>query len=218
MVKLLSVILNLGTAMKDSVEAKFDVREQCITCGSSDFTTLSEGRFADDPLHGFLSNDPFGENPLPYLANAEWTFVQCKDCDQKFHQRILNDEWNNIYYSRWISSGSISEHAKVTGKFGTQAYFEKGRHAVERILQIERLTRSLRGTDPIRVLDFGCGEGKFLAAAATFGFECVGVEFSAARNKTKVIDFLGDMQQVAENYPACPFPCCRSFSSVRTSI
>ena len=186
--------------MKDIVDAEFDVREQCITCGSEEFSTLSEGRFADEPLHGFLANDPFGEDPLPYLMNADWRFVQCKNCGQKFHQKILNEEWINTYYSRWISSEAIAEHAKVTGKFGFMANFEKGRHAVERILQLERLTRSLRGNDPVRVLDFGCGEGKFLATAANFGFECVGVEFSAARNKTKLIDFLSNMDQVAENY------------------
>lgn len=163
--------------------AEFDIRECCITCGSDDLTCLSEGRFSDDPLHAFISADPFGEDPLPHLQDADWRFVQCQSCGQKFHQKVLNDEWNEIYYSRWISSEAIEEFYKAKGNFGFQASFATGKHSVERILQVERLTRDLRGSDPVRVLDFGCGDGKFLATAANFGFEGVGVEFSAARKK-----------------------------------
>ncbi len=186
--------------MNQIAAAEFEVRERCITCGSHDLVQLSAGRYTDDPLHTFLSNDPFAEDPLPHLANADWRFVQCKNCGQKFHQKILNEEWNSIYYNRWISSEAIAEHARASGNYGFQADFEKGKHAVERILQLERLTRDLRVSDPIRLLDFGCGDGKFLATAANFGFECVGVEFSAARNETKVIDFFGNLEQVNEEY------------------
>lgn len=186
--------------MNDIRQAEFDVRNQCITCGSSELAKLSEGRFTDKPLFDFLSDDPFGEDPLPHLQEGTWCFVKCADCGQKFHKNVLNEEWNNIYYNRWISSEAIQEHARKIGNFGFRSDFDKGKHAVERILQLERLTRDLRGSDPVRVLDFGCGEGRFLATAASFGFECVGVEFSAARNKTKVIDFLGSMDMVKEEY------------------
>ncbi|MEL6485898.1 MAG: class I SAM-dependent methyltransferase [Pseudomonadota bacterium] len=186
--------------MKDVAQAQFNTREQCITCGASEFNELAAGRFTEDPLHSFLSDDPFGEDPLPHLRNAEWRFVECRNCGQKLHQHVLNEEWNNIYYSRWISSEAIAQHAQVIGESGFESRFSQGSHAVERILQLERLTRGLRGSDPLRVLDFGCGEGHFLAAAAAFRCECVGVEFSAAREKTKVIDFFGNLDQVEEEY------------------
>lgn len=187
--------------MKDCIHAQFDTRTTCITCGSTRFNTLSEGRFTDNPLFGFLENDPFGEDPLPYLQDASWCFVQCEDCGQKFHQNVLTEEWTGIYYDRWISSQSVAEYARLVGGYGFSAQFKKGQHAVERILQLERLTESLRGDDPVRVLDFGCGEGRFLSTAATFGFECVGVEFSAACEERKTIDFLSDIGQVKEAYP-----------------
>lgn len=186
--------------MIDLQEAEFVTRHACITCNSEDLAQLSQGRYSEEPLHGFLKNDPFGEDPLPHLKNAEWQFVKCNNCGQKFHNKILNEEWNRVYYNRWISSEAIEKHARASGRFGFHANFDHGKHAVERILQIERLTRNIRANDPIRVLDFGCGEGKFLSTASNFGFECVGVEFSAARNKTKVIDFFGDLDQVKKEF------------------
>lgn len=139
--------------MNEIRQAEFEVRDRCITCGSRKLKTLSEGRFTDKPLFDFLSDDPFGEDPLPHLQDSSWCFVQCEDCGQKFHQNVLNEEWNSIYYNRWISSEAIAEHLCNLGHLGFKADFEKGKHAVERILQIERLTRSLRGSDPIRILD-----------------------------------------------------------------
>lgn len=184
------------TPLDDVRQAGFVTREACITCGSGNLRELSRGRFHAAPLRDFLEADPFGEDPLPHLRDAEWCFVQCGDCSQKFHQRILDPEWNGIYYNQWITSEAIEEHARNHGNIGFHADFAKGTHAVERILQIERLTRGLRGADPVRILDFGCGEGRFLATCASFGFECMGVEFSAARQKTKVMDFFGSLDEV----------------------
>jgi len=144
-------------------------------------------------------------HPLPYLEQAEWSFVQCKKCSQKFHQNVLTEEWLGIYYNNWISREAIEQHARNSGNFGFHANFEKGKHSVERILQLERLTRNLREDGPIRVLDFGCGDGKFLATCASLGFECVGVEFSAAREKTKAVDFFGDLEQVEREYGSGQF-------------
>lgn len=188
-----------------SDRAEFETRTSCITCGSKELKELARGRFDEEPLHSFLANDPFGENPLPYLKDAEWQFVQCDVCQQKFHRNILNEKWNGIYYNRWITSEAIEAHAQASGHTGFHSDFRKGKHAVERILQIERLTRNIRGADAVRVLDFGCGEGRFLSTCADFGFECVGVEFSAAREKTKVINFFPDLDEVKKETSAGHF-------------
>ena len=182
-------------------EAGFDVRNSCITCGSGVLKELSSGRYSEDPLRRFIDNDPHGENPSPHLRNATWSFVQCEICDQKFHRRILNDEWLNIYYNRWITHKAIEQHKESLGAIGFKANFRIGIHATERMLLLEKLTRGIRGDDPVRVLDFGCGEGKFLSICATCGFECVGVEFSSARKKSKRVDFFPSLVKVAEEHP-----------------
>lgn len=192
--------MNMQTSLGD--EAEFSCRSRCITCESTDLDVLSSGRFADEPLHGILSNEHFGEDPLPYLRNASWTFVQCKQCDQKFHRDVLNDDWLQVYYSRWITAEAIEAFYESRGHGGFADRFEIGRHAVERALLLEKLTRSLRGSDPVRVLDFGCGEGTFLAACASFGFEGAGIEFSEAREKNKQFSFFADLAQTQAAYPA----------------
>lgn len=71
---------------------------------------------------------------------------------------------------------------------------------MERALKLEKTTRNIRGTGPVRILDFGCGEGAFLSTCANLGFEGVGVEFSAAREKTKQFDFFPTLEMVEEEY------------------
>ena len=183
------------------MQAQFVTRDTCINCGGARLETLSSGRFTDEPLLGFLRNDPHGEDPLPHLQEARWTFVRCSDCGQKFHRDILDDEWLGVYYDRWISAEAIEEHARRKGRAGFPSAFDKGVHAVERILLIERLTRELRGSDPVRVLDFGCGGGGFLATGACFGFEAVGVEFSAAREAKRGVEFFPSLEEVEQRHP-----------------
>lgn len=177
-------------------QAGFERRETCITCGSGDLEVLSTGGFDDPPLRDFLAADPHGEDPAPHLSGTSWTFVKCRDCGQKFHRDILDEEWLGIYYDRWITDAAIEEHARMRGHAGFAQDFATGRHGIERMLVIERLTRDLRGSDPVRILDFGCGDGTFLATCATCGFEGVGVEFSAAREAKKRVEFFPSLDEV----------------------
>lgn len=181
-------------------QAQFRSRADCITCGGSNLKTLSTGRFFDEPLKSIMAGENFGEDPMPHLQEAAWTFVQCQDCDQKFHRDILTDAWINIYYNRWITDDAIDAFYESRGISRFEKDHAAGRHAVERALLLEKLTRDARGRDPVRVLDFGCGEGVFLAACATFGFEGVGVDFSEAREKNKRVAFYRDLDAVRAQY------------------
>ena len=188
-----------------SREAQFDTRANCITCGSEKLRVLSTGRYRDEPVHGFLTGDAYGENPAPSLRNASWTFVQCQECGQKFHRDVLNDEWQDIHYNRWITSEAIEQFYEQQGSTRFARLFEVGKHAVERMLIIEKLTRGIRGDEPVRLLDFGCGEGAFLAICANSGFESIGVEISAAREEKQQIEYFSNLEQVAEKYELASF-------------
>ena len=181
--------------------AQFRQRTECITCGAKDFTTLSSGNYKDDPLDTYLANDPFGVDPRPFLRDAKWEFVQCQACGQKFHRNILNDEWIGIYYSEWITSESLEIFRSRKGSSSFAQNHKKGIHATERALLIEKMSRGIRGSDPVRVLDFGCGEGIFLSVCAGLGFEGVGVEFSEARKAEQRIDFYADLDGVEAAVP-----------------
>ena len=178
------------------MKAVFVDRNECITCGGRDLKTLSKGKFTDEPLHSYLSNDPWGISPLPFIDEEHWVFVQCNDCSQKFHKRILSDEWLETYYSKWISADAIEEyHENVSGTLR----FDKAKHSVERILLIEKATRELSKNKKVKILDFGCGDGDFLEACRLFGFECTGVEFSESRHQRRGIDFYPSLQDVIKD-------------------
>lgn len=68
--------------------AQFVERTASINCGSSSLIELATGFFDDKPLYDFLSADPWGENPIPFLLGNRWSFVRCKDCSQSFHKFI----------------------------------------------------------------------------------------------------------------------------------
>lgn len=168
--------------------AQFNTRTACINCGSASLKQLSDGLFDQQPLHGFLSADPWGESPVPFLAGQPWAYVQC-DCGQRFHKYVLTPEWNDINFSRWMSAEAIAEFARQHGAMK----FERAAHYVKHILQLSSLIKAR----PLRLLDFGCGDGEFLTLCHQFGFETTGVDRSTARRDKAgdvfaSIDELGD--------------------------
>ena len=187
-------MVNLGkTKGRWVLKAVFVNREECITCGDTNLHSLSQGKFTDEPLHSYLTNDPWGVSPLPFIDGEHWNLVQCESCSQMFHARILDDKWLQTYYSEWISSNAIDAYAELSGG---NSKIEKAKHSVERVLLIEKATRSLRGKGTVKVLDFGCGDGDFLSSCQLFGFNCVGIEFSASRHQRRSIDFYPSLQEM----------------------
>ena len=180
-------------------KASFTSRDACITCGNTRLKTLSSGSFKEGPVHEYLSSDPWGVSPLPYIEHETWRFVQCEACGQKYHQRILDDTWLATYYSEWISAESIEEYFEIctNGRVHENKY-GKGVHDVERVLLLERATRRLRGDGPVSILDFGCGDGDFLFACELFGFQGVGVEFAASRSQRRKVDFFPSLAAMEE--------------------
>jgi len=79
-------------------------------------------------------------------------------------------------------------------------HFNRAKFLTSHILRIEKNTRKLRGRGPVRVLDFGCGWGEFLAICERFGFVCCGVDRSSARrqneNNVKIFPEIEDVKKI----------------------
>jgi 2-polyprenyl-3-methyl-5-hydroxy-6-metoxy-1,4-benzoquinol methylase len=165
--------------------AQFTERAICINCGGSHLTELSSGRFDEGLVQQFIDEDPWGEHPAPFLQGQSWALVACKDCGQKFHRYILNSEWNERRFSKWMSQDAIAAFEQV---FKTPANaFRSATSYTAHVLQIEQLTRPLRAsTEATRVLDFGCGYGGFLSMCSAYGFAAYGVDRSAAKRTNGV--------------------------------
>ena len=163
--------------------SKMRERCECLSCGSSDLNELSSGTFED--IRSFIDADPWGKNPMEYIANERWCFVRCDHCGMKFHRFILSPEWNEVRFSQWMNEGAIEqfeqEHCKQN-------------HAtahVQHILRMEKLV----GPSP-RLLDFGCGSGDFLNMARAFGFNSAGVDRSVARRKIAGFEIANDLSEI----------------------
>jgi 2-polyprenyl-3-methyl-5-hydroxy-6-metoxy-1,4-benzoquinol methylase len=80
-----------------------------------------------------------------------------------------------------MSAEAIEEFEKRLGDTASR-HFQKGLEYVGHVLRIEKQTRMIRKTgEPVRLLDFGCGWGEFLALCQRFGFDVAGIDRSEAR-------------------------------------
>src|SRR5262249_13116928 len=172
-------------------------------CNSARLFEMSRGRFTDLPLADFLEADPWGESPIPYLQEAEWVLVRCSDCQQMFHKRILNAKWNERRFTTWMSADAIKEFEDRRGEASASKKFDRARGYVERILRIEKFTRSIRGKQPIRLLDFGCGFGDFLSTRRTRHQRPPRLAAAAFRGRRPRNDNGGDLEKQPDNSELC---------------
>lgn len=180
----------------DSTSAEFVERVNCINCGSTELKELSKGFFRDKPLSTFIEQDPWEELPMPYIKDNHWIYVKCQKCQQTFHQRILSPKWLDKCYSDWVSEKAIQEFINIRNLNSPEKKFEKGRNHVLHILRLESLTRKLRVNTPLRILDFGCGYGDFLATCSCFGFDGYGIDFSPARRSNSRFSILPNLEDL----------------------
>jgi 2-polyprenyl-3-methyl-5-hydroxy-6-metoxy-1,4-benzoquinol methylase len=190
-----------GKWMNSTTEtAKFTVRTACISCGGTDLVELSAGRFDEGAVQRFIEQDPWGEHPAPFLRNQQWSFVACKDCNLMFHRNILDPEWNERRFSRWMSQDAIEAFEKPLKTPANE--FKKASDYTAHILQIEQLTRAQRGSGEPRLLDFGCGYGHFLSMCSLYGFEAYGVDrASARRDNNSFAKVFAEIEDIASMPP-----------------
>lgn len=183
-------------------KAEFQERSGCISCGAKEFEELSSGAYFDEPLRSFLDSDPWGENPMPYLRDARWSLRQCSSCKQVYHGFILTDAWNDRRFSEWMSAEAIEEFGERLGKVTFQRLLSVGTGRVAHGLRIEKMTRSMRGDHPVRLLDFGCGFGEFVAQCNLLGFDAVGVDRASARHSRAIVPILKSLDEVEGKFDA----------------
>ncbi len=183
--------------------AQFVERTTCISCKSSSLKELSTGLFDDKPLYDFLSADPWGENPIPFLLGNRWSYVQCNDCGQAFHKYILAPDWNERRFSQWMTQEAIEAFERRLKT--PDRSFNKGVQNTKHVLQLEYLTRNLRDRAPVRLLDFGCGYGEFIAMCDLYGFEAYGIDRSSARRENGRFERIFPDLENLKNLGNCEF-------------
>lgn len=190
-----------GSHVSETESALFVERSACISCGANSLVELSNGRFDEGAVQRFIAEDPWGEHPAPFLRGKRWSYVACQDCGLTFHRHILSPEWNERRFSRWMSQEAIESFEKP---FKTPANeFLKAARYTAHVLQIEKLTRGIRGKAAPRVLDFGCGYGGFLSMCGMYGFDAYGVDRSSAKRENS--SFAKVFAEISEVTSMAPF-------------
>lgn len=183
-------------------QAHFIDRTACISCGSSALHELSSGGFGDDPLRGILESQAWGESPLPYIAHERWSYVRCEACAQTFHRRILDPQWMTTLYSQWETQAAME--AFIAKHITPQDRLHRGTSFVAHALQMQRMSTSCTGGRALRVLDYGCGHGEFVAVCRALGFDAIGIDFAPDRDKhgmVHCVTSLSDLRREHERVP-----------------
>ncbi|HEY8707517.1 MAG TPA: class I SAM-dependent methyltransferase [Burkholderiaceae bacterium] len=186
--------------MNKTETATFLERNACISCSCRELVEICTGKFDEGAVKCFIEEDPWGEHPAPFLRGKKWSYVSCRKCGLAFHRYILAPEWNERRFSKWMSQEAIEAFEKP---FKTPANeFRKAAGFTAHVLQIEQLTRVLRGSEPPRVLDFGCGYGGFLSMCSMYGFEAYGVDRSSAkRDNGTFAKVFADVKDISDLAP-----------------
>lgn len=164
-----------------SERAMFRERSQCVSCGDgASLQVVWEGRFCDEPVRTWMRAFHYSGDVERALGDEAFARVACQACGMSFHRRVLADEWLATLYSEWISSAQVDAFEADRRQTRPHAAFVTGTQLVKHLLRLRHLSRE-RERRPLRLLDFGCGDGKFLGLGTALGFEAFGVDFSASR-------------------------------------
>jgi len=183
-------------------QAQFIDRAQCISCGCAALDELSSGGFGEEPLHGILASQAWGESPLPFIAHEHWRYVRCSACAQAFHQRILAPAWMERLYSRWETQAAMESF--VAAHETPQERAQRGAAFVAHALRWQRMAGGMaRGRSP-RVLDFGCGHGEFVAVCRALGLDALGIDFAPDRRTHGVVPIYASMDALEAAHAGAP--------------
>jgi 2-polyprenyl-3-methyl-5-hydroxy-6-metoxy-1,4-benzoquinol methylase len=160
--------------------AAFRERTRCISCDGEALETVWQGRFCDEPVRSWLRDYKYNGNVEAALGEQNFLRVRCQDCGTSFHRRVLTDAWLGILYGEWISPAQVDAFEADRHSSQPDAPFVSAVQLIKHLLRLRHLARDM-GNRSLRLLDFGCGDGKFLSLGSALGFEAFGVDASASR-------------------------------------
>lgn len=156
----------------------FRDRTCCPSCGAVDYGPVWDGRFSDPDVTRWIGQFGYSADTPAALGDRSFALVQCAACALRYHRSVIDESAVETIYRDWTDQAQVTRFEALHGAGDRTA---SGIRLVKLALRLRHL---LRGVDaPLRWLDFGCGNGRALAAGNLLGFEMSGIDVSATRSQ-----------------------------------
>ena len=180
-----------------SPQAEFVERRNCISCDLPQLVQLSQGSYSSGTACRLYCGRSVGRGPTALFANRHLGSRQVLGVRPDVPSPDFERGMERRRFTEWMSADAIKTFEARLGPAFDRTFHKAASHVMH-ILRIEKLTRSIRATnEAVRLLDFGCGFGRFLEACRNFGFNVCGVDRSVARRQEaslQVIPSLGEIE------------------------
>lgn len=159
----------------------FVERTACPCCKGTTARSLWSGRFSDPDVAAYMAQFHYNADLAAELGDQPFDLVRCADCGLTYHRLVLGDASVPLVYGRWTDAGQVARfEAAHTSKRSDP--FVASVLRLKLVLRLRHLVQN-RAPEaaPIRLMDFGCGDGEVLGAARALGLQAIGIDISASR-------------------------------------
>jgi 2-polyprenyl-3-methyl-5-hydroxy-6-metoxy-1,4-benzoquinol methylase len=156
----------------------FVERPNCPCCGAMAAQSLWSGRFSDPDVAAHLAKFFYNADLAAELGDQPFDLVRCQACGLAYHRLVIGEEALPVIYGRWTDAGQVARFEAAHTLKRSDPFAAN----VQRLKLVMRLRHLVQGAgEPIRLLDFGCGDGEVLAAAQFLGLQAIGIDISDSR-------------------------------------
>ena len=160
---------------------RFVERAACPCCTGTTARSLWSGRFSDPEVAHLMAQFHYNADLGAELGDQPFELVRCADCGLTYHRLVLDDASVPLLYGHWIDAGQVARFEAAH----TRKRSDPFESSVQRLKLVLRLRHLVQGNAPdaapIRLMDFGCGDGEVLGAARALGMQAIGIDISASR-------------------------------------
>ena len=156
----------------------FRRRDTCPACGADEARPLWSGRFDDPQIRAQLARYHYSGDWQGRLGAAPFEMCLCPGCGMKWHRYVFDQEGVFLLYTEWADAEQARrfEAENAPDKHDRRA---QSAQMAKLVLRLEHLAGG--HNRPLRLLDFGCGDGALLRVAKALAADATGVDMSASR-------------------------------------
>jgi hypothetical protein len=169
-----------GTSKAPQI-VQFVERTACPCCAGTAARSLWSGRFSDPDVAGYMAQFHYNADLVAELGDQRFDLLRCDACGMTYHRLVVADASVPKVYGSWTDAGQVARFEAAHTRKRSDP-FEASVLRVKLVLRLRHLVQQrIPDAAPIRLMDFGCGDGEVLGAARALGMQAIGIDISASR-------------------------------------